>query len=240
MSGLGCVGWMATTFRGDLSYAHSMIAQSMAKPTQLAYDKLLDVIRYLKGTITMAAFVPARKKGATLVMEFYCDSDLGHDFSKQNNGRSRFGNIAILSGFPLMYRSSTTTAAMANSKFTEPHVTDNVAESEIYASSNATKDFMYLQYVTEEMGEHFRLPYELQMDNKAAEVFANGTGKSRKLRHIDLRLEWVLEVRRKCIMQPKWIPTRTNVADIFTKGVTSPNFIALRDRFLTNMEVLTR
>ena len=139
-----------------------------------------------------------------------------------------------------MYRSSTTTAAMANSKLNEPHVTDNVAESEIYASSNATKDYMYLQYVTEEMGESFQLPYELQMDNKAAEVFANGTEKSRKLRHIDLRLQWVLEVRKKGIMKPKWVPTNRNVADLFTKGVATPNFIVLRDKFLTNMEALTR
>jgi hypothetical protein len=68
MSGLGCVGWMATSFRGDLSYAHSIIAHSMARPTQLAYYKILDGRRYLKGTITTAVFVPARKKGATLVM----------------------------------------------------------------------------------------------------------------------------------------------------------------------------
>ena len=55
------------------------------------------------------------------------------------------------------------------------------------------------------------------MDNTTAEAFANNNAKKTKLKHIDARQEWVKVLRDKSILVPVHVPTKRNLADIFTK-----------------------
>ena len=50
MIAIGCLGWLVSTARHDVAYAHSRIAQHQAAPTTSALDALKRVYRYLKGT----------------------------------------------------------------------------------------------------------------------------------------------------------------------------------------------
>ena len=67
--------------------------------------------------------------------------------------------------------------------------------AEVYAAGNATQDFLHLSYVAEELGIGFELPFNLQIDNTAAEAFANDTVIKTKLKHIDCRQDWVRILR---------------------------------------------
>ena len=60
--------------------------------------------------------------------------------------------------------------------------------AEVYAAGNATQDFLHLSYVAEELGIGFELPFNLQIDNTAAEAFANDTVIKTKLKHIAVGL----------------------------------------------------
>ena len=64
------LGMIVSCFRADLAYAYSVVAQSMATPTKKAYEQLRWVVRYLKGTVNLAAFSPANQGGA--VECYYC------------------------------------------------------------------------------------------------------------------------------------------------------------------------
>ena len=59
-------------------------------------------------------------------------------------------------------------------------------------------------------------------------LFANATAQRSKLKHIDCRQEWVKALRCKTVH----IPTKDNLADIFTKILPSGDFIRLRDQLL--------
>ena len=50
MTGVGCVGWCVNTVRLDAAFAHSRIAQHMAKPTVGAWDALMHLMKYFRGT----------------------------------------------------------------------------------------------------------------------------------------------------------------------------------------------
>ena len=50
MTGVGCVGWCVNTVRLDAAFAHSRIAQHMANPTVGAWDALMHLMKYFRGT----------------------------------------------------------------------------------------------------------------------------------------------------------------------------------------------
>ena len=80
------------------------------------------------------------------------------------------------------------------------------------------------------------MPFDLEMDNAAAEVFAKNTAANTRLRHIDQRQHWVITLRDSNIVTPKHIDTKSNVADIFTKPLTGDSFCNLRSTFLVELK----
>ena len=92
----------------------------------------------------------------------------------------------------------------------------------MYAAGNATFEFLHLSYTADEMGIPFPKPFTLHIDNKAD----NSAFKS-KLKHIDVRQEWVRTLRNHSIIKPVYVPSEDNLADIFTKILDAATFIHL-------------
>ena len=116
----------------------------------------------------------------------------------------------------------------------EAHADMPSAAAEIYCAGNATMDFLHLSYVADEMNIKFPKPFKLQMDNAAAECFANNSCFKSKLRHIDCRQEWVKILRDREICTPVHVDTKDNLADILTKILPVGIFERLRDRLMFN------
>ena len=70
------------------------------------------------------------------------------------------------------------------------------------------------------------------MDNTTAEAFSKGTVKRSKLKHIDCRQEWVKTLRDKNVMYAVHVNTNGNLADLFTKILSAPKFMELRDQMM--------
>jgi hypothetical protein len=103
---------------------------------------------------------------------------------------------------------------------------------EIYGAAQANFNILFLSYCSEGMGVEFNLPYILEMDNTAAEVFTNNTAMNTKLRHIDQRQHWVQALRDANLVKARHIGTKDNLADIFTKPLQGPDFRSIRNRIL--------
>ena len=95
---------------------------------------------------------------------------------------------------------------------------------------------LHFSYCIEEMGiaesASFPKPMTLLMDNAAAEIFTNATAFRTKLKHIDVRQQWVRVLRDKSIIIPKHVPSLDNLADLFTKILGCDDFIRLRDQMM--------
>ena len=104
--------------------------------------------------------------------------------------------------------------------------------AEVYAAANAAFEFLHLSYVADEMGIKFPLPFTLQMDNTAAQAFANNTALKTKLKHIDVRQEWVRMLRNKDIIKPIHDDTKDNLADLFTKILPKNDFIRMHNKMM--------
>jgi hypothetical protein len=102
----------------------------------------------------------------------------------------------------------------------------------IYGAAQATFNILFLSYCADEMGIEFNMPANLEMDNSAAEVFANDTAMNTKLRHIDQRQHWVQALRDAKLIKAKHVDTELNSADIFTKTLQGRAFRSQRDSLI--------
>ena len=57
-----------------------------------------------------------------------------------------------------------------------------------------------------------------------------------KLKHVDCRQEWVRVLRDRDICTPVHVDRKDNLADLFTKILTAPEFERLRGQIMYNME----
>ena len=137
-----------------------------------------------------------------------------------------------MNGAPVVYQSKAVGVCMAMPKMKSTHTDFSSAASEIYAAGNMTQEMLHMSYVADEMGLKFPETSMLQIDNKAAISFAGGETVSTKLRHIDVRQEWVHALRDRDIIHPVHVPSKENPADFFTKILTPQTFEYLRDRFM--------
>ena len=146
--------------------------------------------------------------------------------------RSQNGFIATCDGAPVLYGSKVSSVAFAHPDIGESHADVSSGANEIYAAGNATHECLHLSYIADEMGIDFPKPIPLQMDNTTAESFAKNNAKKTKLKHIDAHQEWVKVLRDKSILVPVHVPTKLNLADMFTKILTVPEFIRLRNMIM--------
>lgn len=163
---------------------------------------------------------------------FYCDSDFAGNVEIQNKRRSQNGYVALLNKVPVYWVSKVSSVAFATPLIGEAHADMSSSAAEIYCAGNATMDFLNLSYIAEEMNIDFPRPFKLQIDNDAARIFVDNSAYKSKLKHIDVRQEWVKILRDKDICHPVSVPTVDNLADLFTKILPVNVFEKLRDRMM--------
>ena len=239
---VGCFGWMSNTCRPDIAYAHSRLAQHLANPTVSAWDTVVRCCDYLRGTGDLCIAAPRYQEDRDIDTsnnddlaygwEFYSDSDFAGNSEEQNNRRSQNGFIAMLNGAPVLWGSKVSSVRFAHKEIGEAHADISSGAAEVYAAGNATFEFLHLSYTADEMGIPFPQPMKMKVDNKAAIAFADNIAFKTKLKHIDVRQEWVRTLRNKNIVQTEHVPSKDNLADIFTKILDADTFESLRDRIM--------
>ena len=246
MTGTGCLGWLANTARPDVALAHSRIAQHMAHPTQSAMRTVVRAFKYLAAHSDLCLSAPLHSRDRDLSdrftkgedhsdWEFFSDSDHAGNDESQNKRRSQNGFIALLNNAPVAWHSKVSSVAFAHPDISEAHADTSSGAAEIYAASNATNEIVHLSYVSDELGLPFPQPAILKVDNTTAEAFMKNSVTRSKLKHIDVRQDWVHTLRDKNIVKPEHVDTKLNLADMFTKILPPQDFIRLRDMIMTKL-----
>jgi hypothetical protein len=242
MIAVGSFGWMANTCRPDIAYAHSRLAQHLSTPTESAWEAVVHLCDYLRGTADLCIAAPMYQQDidptkptvpdAELGWQFFSDSDFAGNTEVQNKRRSQSGFIALLNGAPVLWGSKVSSVCFAHPDIGEAHADISSGAAEVYAAGNATFEFLHLSYTADEMGIPFPKPFTMQVDNKAAIAFSDNSAFKSKLKHIDVRQEWVQTLRNKSIVTTKYVRSEDNLADLFTKILTADIFEKLRNRMM--------
>ena len=105
-------------------------------------------------------------------------------------------------------------------------------EAEIKASSEASKEAIYLKRFAQELGLADDSALELHCDNKGARDLAYNPEHHSRTKHIDRRHFYIREMVENGELVVPYVATDDNLADFFTKPLTARRFFALRDKIM--------
>ena len=224
LTAVGCAGWAASTVRLDAAYAHSRISQHMANPTVSALEAIETLIRYLITTAKRSISTPLTPPTVKNEWNFYTDSDHAGNKEEVNGLCSQSGMVTTLNEAVVNWFSKKISVCTATPLLTDAHAEFSSAGSEIMAMGNGSHEFLHTQYKSEEMGLNIEFPITIQVDNAAAELFARGTVRRTKLKHLDQRQQWIKDLKDAKLFTSAHVDTKLNKADLMTKILPLADF----------------
>jgi len=200
-------------FCPKLSTAVSLLGKRAAAPTVSGPAMIKQAVRWLAGNIDMCLKTNSQNQDG---IAFYCDSDLAGLHSIDGETRSRMGILGTFNGMPFFWNSSWIRATCTSS-----------GEAEVYALSECTKVAVHFKWICQEL--QIKTPDRIPIfcDAEAAIGFFKNLGgvSQSKLKHIDLRSEWVKEMRDSAkLVSVQHIAGVDNPANFFTKVLSATEF----------------
>ena len=215
MSLIGSLLWITIT-RPDAQTAISLACSHSSDPTMAHWRAALRILRYLYHTRTLGL----RYKVSLRPISTSSFVDAG--YGNETGHRSRRGHMVFLSDCPITWTTRATSM-----------VCQSTSEAEFIAANECVKDILWLRGILGEIG--FTIPptpvYE---DNQATIAMIKNHVVSARNRHFCIHMTWLREQASTKLVVFKYVSSKENIADIFTKLLAQPQFLLLRDKFMSD------
>lgn len=208
---IGCLLYVSTNTRPDVSAAVSILSQKVSKPTNNDWNQVKKLIRYLKSTSTLRLKLGGSQSANQLTG--YADANWAED---RSNAKSNSGYVFMLKG------------AVSWICKRQDCVSLSSTESEFIALSEACKESVWLQRLLEDLhwdGNKMTLIYE---DNQSVIKLIATEKLSTRTKHINTKMYFVKDYVDKGLVTIEYRPTEQMLADIFTKGLAKDKFEMFR------------
>jgi hypothetical protein len=107
---------------------------------------------------------------------------------------------------------------------TSKRVSTSTGETEYVAVYEAGRQVKWPMQWLQEVEIYEDLPFEIKCDNNAAIMLTkNATGHSH-MKHTNIKHHWIREAVEHGEIMVNYIPTKDNIADLFTKALPQPQF----------------
>jgi transposase InsO family protein len=201
-----------TITRPDIAYSVNQLCQFMHSPTSDHWVAAKRVLRYLKGSVDHGLLF---RKGS-LTLEAFCDSDWAGD---PDSRRSTTGFGVFLGPCLVSWCAKK-----------QPVVARSSTEAEYRALAVVTTEVYWLRMLLKDLRISLHVPPTIWCDNIGALALASNPVYHARTKHIEVDYHFVREkVVNKDILV-KFISTHDQLADVFTKGLTSARFCFLRNK----------
>ena len=185
----------------------------MERPKESHWVAAKRILRYIKGTMDLGLFY---SYGNEANLYGYSDSDWGGD---QDERKSTTGYVFYLGPTAFTWASKKQSIVALSS-----------CEAEYVAASAAVCEAIWLRNLLEEFDHTQDESTTIHVDNKSAIELAKNPIQHGRSKHIDIRYHFIRDhVKQKTVKQ-KYCSTTEQVADIFTKALSTDNFRRLREK----------
>ncbi|KAK1411497.1 hypothetical protein QVD17_38046 [Tagetes erecta] len=191
-----------TFTRPDISYAVQQVCMHMHAPRQSHFDALKRILRYVKGTISMGLFL---KRSSLASLVAYTDADWA---GCPDTRRSTSGYCVFLGDNLLSWSSKRQTTLSRSS-----------AEAEYRGVANVVAVICWLRNLLLELfcpPMHASIVY---CDNVSAIYMTGNPIQHQRTKHIEIDIHFVREHVKRGHVRVLHVPSRYQLADIFTKGL---------------------
>ena len=132
------------------------------------------------------------------------------------------GYILFFMGIPIIWKSKC-----------QRNITLLSSEAEHVALTEAAKDIKFVYQLLQSISVNFKLPIVVCVDNVGDIFMSENTSTSGRTKHVDICYWYVNEMVVDRFLKIVSVKTKENVADIFTKNVTSEVYKTLMKNFLS-------
>ena len=217
-SAIGALFYLLVT-RPDISFAMSVLSQHCENPTMRHWKGVLQVMRYLKGTLNLGLKL-TNERGNRFTAYSDASYNLHHDAKGQG------GYIIYHNGNPISYWSGKQRVNGLSS-----------TDDEIFALNECVRELKALVYTSDDLKKRVELPINVYVDSQPC-IKAMETGKrSKRNKHLEPRLFYTHELIEDGFIKLNYVNTKEQAADILTKALGPKDFIYLRDEYyMTKMK----
>ena len=202
-----------TITRPDIQYAVNFVCQRMHLPTMSDFAMLKRILRYLKGTMHLGLHIV---RGSNLILSAYCDSDWA---GCKETRRSTTGFCTLL-GPNLISWSAKRQATVSRSS----------TEAEYRALTAAAQEVTWISYLLRDLGVSQSEPTRLHCDNLSAVYLSTNPALHSRTKHFDTDYHYIREQVALGLIETQHIPSKLQIADIFTKPLSRQLFFELRNK----------
>ena len=221
---VGHLQYAASTCRPDLSYACSVLSRVLNAPAPVHVNACKHALRYIKGTrelgITFSGgdWDTMDVNGMHMIL-FSVDGYADASLSDQPGAKSTDGYVVFMGGGPVAWRSRV-----------QNFTAQGTCESEYGALAQCSKVLTYVRTILEEwVGLCVSCGrVSLYGDNTAALDVGSDEGTKRGTKHFERHLHYVSDYVVSREIDLKYVPSKEDVADIFTKVLDRKSFLLLR------------
>ena len=204
-SAIGSLMYLMVGTRPDLAFCVGRLAKFVSCPTELHWECVKRVLRYLIHTKELGLVYGGTK--ADLTPEVFVDADWAGD----EEGRvSMSGYVAMMDG-----------AAVAWNARPQEVVALSSAEAEYISMCNGCRETMWLRRLVDGLQVVPRMngPTSMFVDNQGAISMAHTHAVNRRNKHIDVRYHFNRQAVEDGVVELKYCPTEDMIADMFTKAL---------------------
>ncbi|KAK6137201.1 hypothetical protein DH2020_029055 [Rehmannia glutinosa] len=210
-STMGALQYLTLT-RPDISFAVNKLSQFLHNPTINHWQAVKHLLRYLKGTSHLGLeFKPSQR----LLLAGYSDSDyVGNiDDRKSTSGSCQFLGDCLVSWFSKKQNC----------------VSLSTAEAEYISAAFCCTQLLWMKQTLAD----YKCSFEnvpIFCDNISAINIAQNAVHHNRTKHIEIRHHFLRDCVSKRKIEISFVPSQDQLADIFTKPLSSETFSSIRAR----------
>nr|VWO95646.1 Alcohol oxidase [Ganoderma boninense] len=208
---VGSLNYVATGSRPDISFAVQQLAQYLDCFTTGHWDAAVRVVRYLMGSRDLRLVL-----GGSSSRRLVGWSDSDH--ARCPDTRRSIGGYVFSLG----------SGAISWAARKQPTVASSTTEAEYIAAADSAKECVWLRHLLDAIGFRQSAASPLLVDNSGAIVLSGDQSFHARTKHIDVKYHYLREKTSSSEIDVRYVPSKDNVADIFTKPLPRPQFVRLR------------
>lgn len=209
---LGSLQYLSFT-RPDIAYAVNRLSQFMHQPTDLHWQAVKRILRYLAGTPAHGILIRAN---TPMTLHAYTDADWAGD---RDDYCSTNAYVVYLGGNPISW-SSKKQGSVARSS----------TEAEYRAVANTASELRWVCSLMTDLGISIPTVPVIYCDNVGATYLAANPIFHSRMKHVALDYHFVRGNVQSGALRVSHISTKDQLADALTKPLPRPRFIELFDK----------
>ena len=196
-----------TLTRPDISYAVGVMSRYMQNPKKSHLEAVRRILRYVKATLRYGIMY---KRGGGCKIVGYCDADYAGDHDTR---RSTTGYVFMLGSGAISWCSKR-----------QPTVSLSSTEAEYRAAAMAAQESTWLMQLLRDLHQLVEYAIPLYCDNQSAIRLAENPVFHARTKHVEVHYHFIREKVLEEEVELRQIKTGDQVADVFTKGLSSNKF----------------